>query len=459
MLFGGKKYSIGIDIGSRSIRLVKLTGTKDKPVLSQFGSIGLPKGAVSGGEIVDVQAVSEALQNLYKKIGLKEKSAVLGVGNQRVVVRFVDLPYMDQKELASAIKFQAQDFIPIPVEDAIIDYQIIGDYFSETGERFLQIMLVAAHKGMISMFIEAAEKAGLKPEIIDVNAFAIVRSLSKASIESRAEIPHETYTSEEESLSEMDSSEGEYLEESKIEENVEEEAEDLEVKESPQALSEGEIQNEVNEIYEVDESAFLDEDEGPPKITDGKGESETVEDFKEVVAYVDIGADVTNLCVVEEGSVKFVRVIGIGGEDWTDAIVEIFGVSYDEAEEIKIKVGLPPLSGERYIDVPGNYLDLADRTFSVLEKEIIRFIGELRRSFEYYVSQTGGHRITKIVVSGGSSSLKNLNVYLEKGLDVEVERRDPFSSLSIPVRIKEQLALEDRLSYTIAVGLALRGFE
>lgn len=467
MLTGKKRYSIGLDIGSHSVRLVKLTGTKEKPVLANFGSIALPKGAVSGGEITDVQTVAESIQTLIKKIGLKEKNVVLGVGNQRVIVRFIDMPYMDSKELASAVKFQAQDFIPIPVEDSIIDYQIIGDYFTESGERFLQLMLVAAHKGMVSLFIEAAEKAGLKPEIIDVNAFAIIRALEKSSTlplretkkgEEREALVEEPVETEESYLNQEVEAESVAQEEIIEEEN---EAKFLEDVNEQKFTHELEDLGDEGMVEEVDESAFesKDESEGPPKLADGEGTESLPASEKEVVAYLDIGADVTNLCIVEDGVVKFVRVIGIGGDDWTEGIVEILGVTYDEAEEMKVKIGLPPLTGDRYLDVPGTYLDVADRVFSILEKEVIRFIGEIRRSFEYYLSQSAGNRVTRLVFSGGSSSLKNIGSYLEKGLDVYVERRDPFEGVVIPARIKDQLEPEERLSYTIAVGLAMRGFE
>lgn len=465
MLFTRRKHAIGVDIGSRSIRIVKLTGSKEKPILANLGSIAIPKGAVSSGEIVDVGAVSESIQALVKKIGLREKNVVLGVGNQRVIVRFVDMPFMDSKELASAIKFQAQDFIPIPVEDAIIDYQVVGDYFNESGERFLQIMLVAAHKGMISLFIEAAEKGGLKPEIIDVNAFAIVRALASSG---KAQPLEKSIVNNEKLLERQDVyAVEEGLEVNKSEEflgpgTVHAEDNDLkpEISESIKESKDDQAKDKIQaEIEEVDESYFFDEKEGPPKITDGSGEKSDEISEREVVAYIDIGADITNLCIVEEDSIKFVRVIGLGGDDWTEALVEILGTSYDEAEEMKIKVGLPPLTGDRYLDVPGNYLDVADRVFNVLEREIIRFIGEVRRSFEYYISQSSGSKITKLVFSGGSSSLKNLSSYLEKGLDLSVEWRDPFYNISIPPRLKEQLTATDSLSYTIAVGLALRGFD
>lgn len=456
-MFGARKRtSVGIDIGSRSIRLVKLISSKENPTLSLLGSISIPKGAVSGGEIVDVQTVAESLQTLIKKVGLKDKNVVLGVGNQRVIVRLIEMAYMDPKELASAIKFQAQDFIPIPVEEAIIDFEVIDDYVNEEGERLLQIILVAAHRGMVSSYIEAAEKAGLKPEIIDVNAFAIARSLLRSAERMQ---PKETGNN----IDEVDFQENLSLEEQKENTEVfEEEPSGEESSHINNAVEEGGSENssEENEkSFEIDESVFTDEEEGPPRITDGFGEVTDQEQEKEVIALIDIGADITNVCVVENEAVKFVRVIGIGGDDWTDAIVEIMGVSFDEAEDLKVKIGLPPLSGDRYLEVPGEYLDRADTVFNILEKEIIRFINEIRRSFEYYVSQSGGNRITKVYFCGGSSSLKNLPNYLEKGLDVVVERISPFGGIYVPPRLKEQLAQEDEASYTIALGLALRGLE
>lgn len=502
----GKRQSIGVDIGSSAVRFVKLTGSADKPVLSLIGSISLPKGAVSGGEIIDAQAVAEAIQNLIKRTGLKEKNVVLGVGNQRVIVRFIDIPYIEEKELANAIRFQAQDFIPIPVEDAILDYQVVGDYFNEEGERFLQVMLVAAHKGMISMLIEAVEKGGLKPEIIDVNAFAVVRALARAGVLAEKPLPEDSEEVIKETgkvdQNELEGIEGEGESIQDEEDELAPKDADIEEEQTPsnsgridakeetsftgeadpgvQEMQAGEgvnggeessgpePQDETNDaeaaenggLKEIDESDFFnDEDSGPPKLTDGAGLEEPQENQKEVKAFIDIGAEITNLCVVEDEAVRFVRLIGIGGNDWTQAIVEFLGESYDEAEELKIKIGLPPLTGDRYLDVPGEYLDKADKVFSILEREVIRFIGELRRSFEYYVSQSGGNRITRIIFSGGASSLKNLASYLEKGLDVVVERRDPFTGINIPPRLRDQLKPEDRGAFTIAVGLALRGFE
>lgn len=468
-----KGSAVGIDIGSRAIRLVKLVAGKDRPTLNLIGSVSLPKGAISAGEIVDSQAVSESLITLIKKVGLRDKNVVLGVGNQRVIVRLIDIAYMEPRELASAIKFQAQDFIPIPVEDAIMDFQVIGEYISEEGEKMLQVILVAAHRGMLATVVEAVEKAGLKPTIIDVNAFALVRSLLTHTKEPQSRVSR--------AISEGAEALDEFQLNSEISENSEPNnsvinqvsAEDISQFEAEnenisETLHDSDIDN-LKEISNAEENYLTQDDllsdssdedfNGPERITDGSGLLPEYEEQKEVIAVMDIGANITNLSIVEDKSIKFVRVIGIGGDDWTESLIEIMGLSYDEAEELKTKIGLPPLSGDRYIDIPGEYLDRADAVFNLLEKEIIRFIGEIRRSFEYYVSQSGGSRVTKVIFTGGASSLKNLENYLEKGLDVYVEKGDPFKAVNVPPRIREQISDEDPSAYAIAIGLALRGIE
>jgi type IV pilus assembly protein PilM len=178
--FGKSSAPIGLDIGTSLFRAVQLAPGSDKPVLQNFGSIKVPVGAVVEGEIVDIEAAAYALTHLWKSTGLSVKDVVIGVGSQRVVVRLVTLPYMDQAELHGAIQFQAQDFIPIPVEEAIIDAQIIREVLGENEERMMEVLLVAAQKDMINNTVAAVEQAGLKPQVIDLSAFAIVRSLLPA---------------------------------------------------------------------------------------------------------------------------------------------------------------------------------------------------------------------------------------------------------------------------------------
>lgn len=178
--FGSRLPPVGLDIGTNTFRVAQLQSAPEKPVLGAYGSLGVPVGAVIEGEIVDVEAVSQTLTQLWKNTGFTNKRVVIGVANQKVVVRLVELPFMDKSELRGALQYQAQDYIPIPIEEAILDFQIVGDFLTENEERMIQVLLVAAQKDMVGSHVAAAEGAGLRPVAIDVSSFAIVRSLLPA---------------------------------------------------------------------------------------------------------------------------------------------------------------------------------------------------------------------------------------------------------------------------------------
>src|SRR5450756_2246476 len=138
-------------------------------------------GAVVEGESVDVDAVAASIKELLRQTGVRGANAAIGVSNQKVVVRLIDLPYMERAELQGAIQYQAQDYIPIPIEDAILDFQIIGDYMTSTDEHMMEVLLVAAQRDMIGNTVRAVEEAGLRLQQIDVTSFAIVRALMGAN--------------------------------------------------------------------------------------------------------------------------------------------------------------------------------------------------------------------------------------------------------------------------------------
>ena len=104
------------------------------------------------------------------------------MANQRVVVRQIDLPWMEEEELRSSLPFQVQEFIPIPVEEAQLDYHVLDHVEGEDGARTLRILLVAAHKDMLAAHMEAAQSAGLKPVGVDLNPFAQLRAVGRDGV-------------------------------------------------------------------------------------------------------------------------------------------------------------------------------------------------------------------------------------------------------------------------------------
>ena len=179
MAFGfGARGAIGLDIGASAIRVAHLTGTRAQPSLAAFGQVALPQGAVVDGEIRDPGAVSEAVAQLWKRTKLKTKEAVLGIANQRVVVRQVDLPFLEEKEFRTALPFQAADYIPMPVDEAQLDFIILSDYMTENQDHMMRVLLVAAATEMVEAFVDTASAGGVQPSAVDLAPFAIARAVS-----------------------------------------------------------------------------------------------------------------------------------------------------------------------------------------------------------------------------------------------------------------------------------------
>ncbi len=171
---------MGLDIGTSGVRAAELRVTKGGTVLERFGQVALPVGAVRDGEVVDVDAVGAALRELWSAARFTSKRVVVGVANQKVVVRQVDLPWLPAKELRRSLAFQVQDYIPMPVENAILDYHPLEEITDEQGNRMLRVLLVAATRDMVGSALQAVAAAGLCPSPVDPAGFALLRAPGRA---------------------------------------------------------------------------------------------------------------------------------------------------------------------------------------------------------------------------------------------------------------------------------------
>jgi type IV pilus assembly protein PilM len=166
---------IGLDIGSTAVRAVELTGG-DSPSVIRAVQVPLPAEAVDNGEVRDSEAVGAALRELWGTGGFKSRKVWMGVGNQRLVVREIALPFLPEKELRASLGFQVQEFIPMAVEDAVLDFDTLGE-FEADGRSMIRILLVAAQRGMVDSVVQAALVARLEPVGLDLVPFALVRAV------------------------------------------------------------------------------------------------------------------------------------------------------------------------------------------------------------------------------------------------------------------------------------------
>jgi type IV pilus assembly protein PilM len=170
--------TIGLDIGKASIIGVQVGGKAPGLVLRGCHERAIPEGLVFEGEVLDPAGLARELKAFVKESRMKGKFVHLAVGNQKVIVRNIEVPDMGEAELQGAIEFQAQDYIPIPVEEVVLDFQVVSRHAEEDGTVKQQVLLVAAQKDMIQRYVDAAKMAGLRVAGIDVPAFALIRAIA-----------------------------------------------------------------------------------------------------------------------------------------------------------------------------------------------------------------------------------------------------------------------------------------
>jgi type IV pilus assembly protein PilM len=342
------RTAIGLDIGTSSVRAAQVTVSKGTAVLDRFGQVGLPPGAVRDGEVADPDAVADALKQLWSSAKFTKKDVVLGISNQKVFVRLVDVPWMPSGELKASLKFSVADLVPMPIEEAVLDFVPLDEIVTDSA-RTLRGLLVAASQDMVLGAIRACQKAGLKVTTADLTPFAVLRSAGTSD---------------------------------------------------PMGLS------------------------GPEAV-------------------VDVGARVTNIVVHEAGVPKFVRILLLGGDDITGAIVERLGMPVAEAERLK--------RDKATLDSPA-----AADARRVIDAALSEFVDEVRGSVDYYIATSASRPLSRLVLSGGGSLADGLAQRLATAVRTQVEYGRPFSQLALGKTglAPEQVQFVEPLA-AVPVGLAM----
>lgn len=167
---------VGLDIETGSIAATEVSANGSRAV-SRTAIAPLGPGIVNEGEVLDAEALSRALRALFAQHKLGN-AVRLGIANQRVVVRTLQLPLIeDEDEIGAAVRFRAQDQIPMPLEQAVLDHRVVSRGTGPEGERQMEVLAVAARRDMVVSLLEALRKAGLRPVGIDLSAFGMIRAL------------------------------------------------------------------------------------------------------------------------------------------------------------------------------------------------------------------------------------------------------------------------------------------
>jgi type IV pilus assembly protein PilM len=173
------KTIVGLDIEPGYVAAVERRAGARNVSVERAASAQLAPGVVRDGEVLDAEALAGVLREMFAKHKLG-RQVRLGVANQRIVMRTVDLPPLSQaKEVATAVRFQAQEHIPMPLDQAVLEHHSLGIVETAEGPR-TRVVLVAARRDMIDRLLEATRQAGLRPQGIDLSAFAMIRALHRS---------------------------------------------------------------------------------------------------------------------------------------------------------------------------------------------------------------------------------------------------------------------------------------
>lgn len=171
-----KAPGIGLDIGSKKIKLVELTKKKNGFELIKFGSLLTPPGMLEGGVILDPEVLGKEMEPMVKELKLKGKAVVSAVSGQQVYTRALVMPAMPMGELREAVYYQATGFLPIPVEEAVIDIFPLRDFEDEEGKQ-TEVFFVAVRKEQVENLDASCQIAGLKLAAVEIEPLAIQRIL------------------------------------------------------------------------------------------------------------------------------------------------------------------------------------------------------------------------------------------------------------------------------------------
>ena len=178
---GRKKNLVGLKVGASQIAAAQVVNNGGAQVM-HVAREDLERGVVVGGELRDPDTLAAALRTFFRKNKLSRQNVRLGISNNRIGVRMFEIGGIDDtKQLANAIRYRAQEVLPIPLEEAVLDYHILGEETDGEGHTKHRVLLVVAYRDLVDRYMAACKKAGIRLVGIDLEAFAILRALAPES--------------------------------------------------------------------------------------------------------------------------------------------------------------------------------------------------------------------------------------------------------------------------------------
>lgn len=178
--FNLKQDAFGLDISDLSLKIVKLEKRKKAIKLASFGEYQIEKDIIDGGEIKDVKALSQILKAAPQKVKgkkIKTKYVICSLPEEKAFLQVIKLPKMKTEEVKKAVFFEAENYIPLPIEEVYLDSQIIPPLYDHLDH--LDVFIAALPKTTVDPYVQAIKEAGLIPKVLEIESSATARATIK----------------------------------------------------------------------------------------------------------------------------------------------------------------------------------------------------------------------------------------------------------------------------------------
>ena len=330
---GNKKVAFGLDIGSSTVKLVKIRCEKERVELLDFRCLPTQMD------------ITPLIREITTSVGCHKVN--ISVSGPGIIIRYVQFPKMNKEDLEQSLHFEAQKHIPFSVDEVFLDSHILKD---DLPDNKMLVLLAATKKDFILQRLKSVEEAGVTVALIDIDSLALINAFNF------------NYSD---------------------------------------IFQEGEMKNKS-------------------------------------VALLHLGAQVTCVNILENGSPRLTREIQLGGNQLTQRISESLGLDFKEVEALKS-------TPEKNQKING-----------IIEPILTNLAREVRFSFDYYESQSASN-VSKIFIIGGTAKLKGIKESLEGLLNIPVEDWDPLRKIILANSIKTEKIKQYVPQLAVAVGLGLRG--
>ncbi|MCL4397487.1 type IV pilus assembly protein PilM [Patescibacteria group bacterium] len=335
---------IGLDIGSQGIKLVQLSVSgPDKFSLSAIGQINTPP--VGANQVEANEAKVETIKKLLHDSHAGSRQAVISLPESQVYTRVIEMPRMSEAELAQAIRWQAEQYIPVPLSDVVLKHQLLsGSDESDSPDAKCNVLLIAAPNLLLNSYVSLLSRAGLETVAIETEILAVARALVGADA------------------------------------------------------------------------------------------------FSPTSLLVHMGAETTTLSIISRGNLSLTQSISTGGMAISRAVASSLGLEINQAEEYKRSYGMDETK-------------LEGKVVTAIKPMIDLVLAEIKKVLAFYETHGFKDPVKRVVLSGGTALLPGLVGYLSVNLEVEVQVGNPFLSVNLSDKQRQELG-ENGPLYATAVGLA-----